>query len=63
MGEREDSPIAFAATLLLHALRVAAGEALLSKVAWEMLLRGSSAIGEASVVTVGSLVSAGHYRA
>lgn len=56
----ENSPVAFAAALLLSSGWVDALVAGLAKVAGKMLLRGGSAIGKANVVTVGSLVGASH---
>jgi len=53
-------PVAFATTLLLGVGRVLAGVPGLAEVAREVLLRSSGAVGEANVVTVGGLVSAGH---
>lgn len=56
----EDSPVAFAAALLLGRGWVDALVAGLAEVAGEMLLRGGGAIGEADVVTIGNLVCASH---
>lgn len=53
-------PIASARTVLLHLLRVNICKAMLCKVTWEMLRRGSSALGEALVVSVIGLVGASH---
>lgn len=53
-------PIAFAAALLLGLGWTVAGVPGFAKVAWEMLLWASSAIGKANMVTVGGLVSASH---
>lgn len=57
-----NSPVAFAAALLLGGGWVDALVAGLAKVAWEVLFRGGGAIGEADVVAVGGLVGASHWR-
>ena len=59
-GKLEDSPIAFAAALLLGVGGVLAGVAGFGEVAWEMLFWGRGAVGEADVVAVVALVSASH---
>jgi len=53
-------PVAFAATLLLRVTRVVTSIAGFSEVTWEMLLWSGSAVGQADMVTIGSLVSASH---
>lgn len=55
-----NAPIASALTLLLGARRVDAVVTSFGKVAWKMLFRSSSAIGEADVVTVVGLLGASH---
>ena len=53
-------PVPLPTALLLSRLGVLAGIAGFGKVAWEMLLWGRSARGEAGVVAVVVLVGAGH---
>lgn len=55
-----DLPIALSTTLLLGVGWAVAGVSRLAEVAREMLLSSGGAIGETNVVTVSSLVSAGH---
>jgi hypothetical protein len=55
-------PVAFAITGLLDSIGVVVGiEAGLGKVAWQVLFRESSAIGEANVITVVEFARTGHY--
>jgi hypothetical protein len=53
-------PVAFATALLLGLGRRLAGVSGLAEVLWEIVLRDGGAVGETSVVTVSSLVGAGH---
>ena len=59
---RVNLPVALATTLLLGGGWIGAVEACFAEVAWEVLFWGGGAIGEANVVTVGSLVSASHWK-
>lgn len=56
-------PVSSAAARLLGPIGIAVGaEAGLGKVTGEVLLRRSSAVGKANVVTVTDFVRAGHWR-
>lgn len=59
-GVCKDSPVGFAAALLLGAAGVVAVVARLAKVAWEMLLWSGGSVGQANVVAVSGLVSTSH---
>ena len=54
-------PVASATTILLGLLGVLVGKAVLGKELGEMLLRGDSAVGQASMVLVSKLVGASHW--
>jgi hypothetical protein len=59
-GVELDLPVAFAATFLLDLLWIFANVTRFGKVAWEVVFRRCSTIGEAAVVTIVVLLGASH---
>ena len=57
------SPVPFTTSFLLDLLGVLVDEAALGKEAREMLLRLSSAVGDAGVVTISEFMGASHWGA
>jgi hypothetical protein len=56
-----DLPVAFASTFLLDLLWIFANMTRFGKVAWKVVFRGGSTIGEAAVVTIVVLLGASHW--